>query len=168
MPRAEINCPVGTSVTVLGDISFHLPNRQSRRKQQPTSIATNNIKQQLKSVVICGRNHFIIKTFNTFGVVGLLLHYFHRFHRRLFILKSFGLPLLLTGYCSLLTDHCSLFPTLKLFDIRLCDSPSFWPTNPIKWQITPSLTLINKFCITKQALTRWNMSYILNIQSSCN
>ena len=50
MPRDEISRPVGTSVTVLGDIGFHLPNRQSRSKQQPTSIATNNIKQQLKSV----------------------------------------------------------------------------------------------------------------------
>ena len=60
LPRAEISCPVGTSVIVLGDIGFHLTNRQSRRKQQPTSIATNNIKQQLKSVVICERNHFII------------------------------------------------------------------------------------------------------------
>ncbi len=27
LPRAEISCPVRTSVTVLGDIGFHLSNR---------------------------------------------------------------------------------------------------------------------------------------------
>ncbi len=72
---------------------FITPLAQVAESHELTSSFTNITKQpqQRKSVFPLDEIGGLVSTFNTFGVAQLLVHYHHRFHRWLFIFKSFGL-----------------------------------------------------------------------------
>ena len=69
------------------------PLAQIAESHELTNSLTNITKQpqQRKSVFPLDEIGGFVSTFNTFGVAQLLVHFHHRFHRWLFILKSFGL-----------------------------------------------------------------------------
>ena len=66
---------------------------QATESQALTSNSSNTTKQPLqrKSVFPLVEIGVIGNTFNTFGVVQLLVPDIHRLYRRLFVFKSFGL-----------------------------------------------------------------------------